>query len=94
MATIQNIASIVKSNPPLENTEVKDIYSAIVVHFTSTIRKQNFISKFKEHKKIKRTSQQPQLNTQCLGLPGAIKPVFVSDHLNITTRHIFGEGAG
>ncbi|XP_063823055.1 uncharacterized protein LOC135072955 [Ostrinia nubilalis] len=89
--TVKTIASIVETD--LDEGEIKDIFrtksSAIVVQFTSVIRKQTVISKFKEFNKTKRTTQEAQLNTETLGLQGTAKPVYISDHLTTKSRHIF-----
>lgn len=91
--TVKKIALAVGTNPSFENSEVKDIYrtksNTIVAQFTTVLTKQNLISTVKDYNKTRKTNKEPQLNTQCLGLPSAGKPIYISDHLTSKTRHIF-----
>ncbi|CAG5023800.1 unnamed protein product [Parnassius apollo] len=83
--TIKNICSAVDSNPLLQDLEVRDVFrtktNAIMVDFTTTTRKENFISKYREFNKLKRTKKEPQLNTQIINIPGPPKTIFISESL-------------
>lgn len=91
--TIKEVITIIGSNNPLEDREIRDIHrnksNAIIVDFTTTARKQQTVSKYKEYNKDKKSKQEPQLNTQNLGLPGPTKPIFISDHLTTRTGYLF-----
>lgn len=91
--TIKNIISTIGSSPPLQELEVRDIYrnksSAIVVDFTTTSRKVNFFSKFRQYNKSKRSNNESQLNTHNINLPGLAKPIYISDHHTARTGYLY-----
>ncbi|CAG5023364.1 unnamed protein product [Parnassius apollo] len=90
--TIKNICSAVDSNPLLQDLEVRDVFgtktNTIMVDFTTTTRKENFISKYREFNKLKRTKKEPQLNTQIINIPGPSKTIFISESLTKKYRRI------
>lgn len=77
---------------PLERTEVRDIYrqpskvtdtkSTVVVEFSSTLTKTDFLSLAKQRNQITR------LCTKDLGLLGEVNPIFISEHLTKRARHL------
>lgn len=91
--TLKSITTVVGSSPSLHELEVRNIYrtksSSIVVDFTTSDRKENLLFKYREYNKTKRSTNESQLNTHNLDLPGIAKPIFISDHLTNKTRYIF-----
>lgn len=90
---VKNIIASVGASPPLQDLEVREIYrsksGAVIVDFTTTVRKSNLVSKYKEYNKANRSRGEPQLNTQSLNIPGVSKPVFISDRLTAKTGHLY-----
>lgn len=92
-SSLKSISEIVKSTPPLQDLEVRDIHrtksSSIVVDLTTTARRDSLISKYRDYNKSQRNIKEPQLNTQSLSLPGEVKPIFISEYLTTKIRQIF-----
>ena len=89
---VQSICSTVKSEPQLQELEVKDIFrtksNTIVVNFTTITRKENVIRKYKEYNKLKRFAKLPLLNSLDLKIPGPTKPVFLLESLTSKASHL------
>ena len=90
---IQKLGSSLKLETPIVASEIRDIYrtrsDAIVVEFTTTLRKESVVSKFKTFNKSRREVNEPQLNSQHIGVPGEARSLFISEYLTSKARRLF-----
>ncbi|CAB3230505.1 unnamed protein product [Arctia plantaginis] len=90
---IQEIGAAVGLTTNIQESEIRDVFrlksETILVDFTTTERKESFISKFKTFNKARRESKEPQLNTGHLDLPGHNKQLFISEYLSKQSRKLF-----
>ncbi|CAG9093060.1 unnamed protein product [Plutella xylostella] len=91
---IMKLASTVES--PIILAEINDVYrqrstskasTPIVAHFTTVIKKEEFLSAVKLYNKSRPKEQK--LNTGSIKLNGPPKPIFVSEYLPFGVRRLF-----
>lgn len=90
---IQKIGTILEVESPIEELEIRELYrnktDALLVDFTTALRKESLISKFKKYNKTRRENREPLLNTEHLMLSGTPSTLFISENLSLKTRRIF-----
>lgn len=91
--TMINLNSTINPGQPLHETEIKNIFrnkvNTVVIDFTTVLRKENIIRRFKFFNKTKRENKELALNSQHLKLPGAPQTIFVFEYLTGKARHLF-----
>lgn len=89
---IQSLGHILNLGTQIQDNEIKDIYrsksKAIIVDFTTTLRKENLITNYKSFNKLKREKKETQLNSEHLNLPGIITYIYISESLSSKTKRI------
>lgn len=93
MDIVQNVGEAISFKPPIQEVEIRDIYQSktevIVVAFSSSIRKEAFVSQYKAYNKAKREKKEPQLQSDQIKISCPPRPIYVSEHLTSKMRHIF-----
>lgn len=91
--TIKTLGSTLGLETPIQNSEIRNIFrsksEAIVVDFTTTLRKESLISKFRQYNKTRRESKEAPLNSQQIKIPGASHTIYISEYLTSKARRIF-----
>lgn len=89
---VKNIGSVVSPQNCVHESELRDVFrtrsDAIVVDFTTNIRKDTFLHKIKEHNKLKREQKAPQLNTQHINLECPSRTIYVSEYLTYKAKRL------
>lgn len=90
---VQTIGSTLDLETQIQGSEIKDIFrtksGTVVVDFTTTLRKESFLSKFKRLCKEKRLSKEPPLNTGHINLLGPTNIIYISEALTSKSRSLF-----
>lgn len=88
-----NVGKALSITPDLQVYDINDVYrmksGKIVVDFTSTLRKEIYIKKYKEFNKLKKDSKLPLLNSTDLTLSGAPMPIYMSEYLSKKAGKLF-----
>ncbi|CAF4882623.1 unnamed protein product [Pieris macdunnoughi] len=83
IGSILSLGSTIGLDMPVSESEIKNIFrsknEAIIVDFTTTSRKEDIITKYKNYNRLQRANKQPLLNTDIFNLPGAPKTIYVSE---------------
>lgn len=91
--TIQTISSTLGLETPVQQSEIRDIFrtksEAVVVDFTTALRKEALITKYKTFNKGRRANKEPMLNSEHIKLPGAPCSIFISEFLTTKAKRIF-----
>lgn len=89
---VKNIVSVVSPQNCVHESELRDVFrtrsDAIVVDFTTIIRKDSLLHKIKEHNKVKREQKAPQLNTQHINLECPSRTIYVSEYLTYKAKRL------
>ncbi|KAL0830980.1 hypothetical protein ABMA28_001868 [Loxostege sticticalis] len=90
---IKSLSSALDTDKPIEESEIRDVYrnqsETIVVDFTTTSRKEDLISNYRNFNKTKRQNKERLFNSEHLKLPGTPHPIFISESLTSKARHLF-----
>ena len=89
--TVIDVSKLI--NRPIQPQEIKDVFrirtkdpanKTIVVDFTTVLRKDDFLEKFRKHSK-----DSFRLTTEHLKISGPAKPVFISENLISRKKRLF-----
>ncbi|CAG5025134.1 unnamed protein product [Parnassius apollo] len=81
-------------NVPIQDSEIRDVFrmklknkpnGPIIVDFTSTVKREKVIKATRTYNKM----NTGRLSTASFNMDGAAKPIYVSEHLTASTRHLF-----
>ncbi|CAG4945712.1 unnamed protein product [Colias eurytheme] len=90
---ISNIGSTLGLDSPIQNSEIREIFrtrsDAVLVEFTTSFRKESFMSNFINYNKNRRQNKESQLNTEHINLIGPKRPIYISEFLSSKMRRIF-----
>lgn len=90
---VKSVGTILCPETPIIDLEVKEIYrsksDSLVVDFINTNRKEFVLAAYKQYNKSRRANKEPQLNTEHLNLPGAMKPIFISEVLTSKAGRLY-----
>lgn len=92
---VQNLGAVLGLETPIQAAEIKNIYrtkqDAIVADFTTILRKEDFVTKFKHYNKRQKDNKQPRLNSGNINPSetGTPQPIYVSESLTTKTRRVF-----
>lgn len=95
ISIIQNIGLTIGLDTPIQESEIKDIYrrksEAVVVDFSTTIRKEAILRQYKIYNKLRREQKLPQLQTEHIQLPSPAQQarIYMSEYLSSKTRQLF-----
>lgn len=82
---VKSVGIILCPETPIIDLEVKEIYrsksESLVIDFINTNRKESVLAAYKKYNKSRRANKEPQLHAQHLNMPGATKPIFISEVL-------------
>lgn len=91
--TIQQLGLTLGLETPIHQSEIKDIFrsksEAVFVDFSTTLRKESLISKYKTYNKCSRENKQPLLNSELIKLPGPPCTLYISEYLTAKARYLF-----
>ncbi|CAG5005421.1 unnamed protein product [Parnassius apollo] len=78
---IQKLGSTLGLETSIQESEIRNIYrfrsETLVVDFTTSLRKESIVSKYKIYNKAKREGKEPQLNSDHINLPGPSRPIYI-----------------
>ncbi|CAG5055547.1 unnamed protein product [Parnassius apollo] len=90
---IQKLGSTLGLETSIQESEIRNIYrfrsETLVVDFTTSLREESIISKYKIYNKAKREGREPQLNSNHINLPGPSRPIYISEYLTSKVRRLF-----
>lgn len=82
-------------NSPIQDSDIRDVSriklkdkqaGPIIVNFTSTIKRENFLKAARSYNKMNR---EKRLSTASLNLDGPAKPVYVAESLTASARRLY-----